>query len=264
MFRHLLVIFCVFISQAVLAHEDIDIGIEEVRLNKNCIAEITLVNSGRTLPASFYRAGNSANIKIEKSNYVESLGSLRFLDKAKELSVNGGRLKIFSKKTYANMPQPIKVTLSFFDEFLDYGGDNNTKTEAIDCILGKGQIEGEKILPSQPDLTIEQAVINPQTCHIEAVFKNLTSVSLNKKAWDREHGAVVIQLDLETHVRLRDTLLIEFDPQKSFTKNVQSLPWKSRQPITGVRSLRIALWRVGGDSNFDNNHRDLNVPQSCW
>lgn len=266
--RYALILFACWLTltvcQSALAHEDIDIGIEAVRLNKSCIAEITLVNKGRAIPSSFYRLPNPANLSLKKSNQTELLGSISFLDKNRNLQPTGGRLIVSSKKAYVNIPEFMRASLTFSGEYFDHGGDDNTLVEEIDCVLGQGQIQGRKKLPTQPDLAIKKAYVDSLNCKLAVELENLTSIPLSDNAWSLLDGVILMQLNLTTHNRLPDIPLINLDPKKQFTLKNQTLYWINPKPLMGVKSLRIGLWRVNGDADFKNNHFELTVPNTCF
>lgn len=253
------VLFCSYAA----AHEDIDIGIEGVRLDKQCYAHLQLVNAGRDIPESFYRTVNPAFFEINKGDMHEQGRSLRVLDKKKKLQKSGGRLEIRSRKKFARIPAPIKVNLHFLGEFLDYGAANDLLHESMDCIPGRGQIEGEKIIPTAPDITVTQARIDPADCQLQLSFTNLTGIALPDSSWQDQGGTQVMIMALDTHERLADIPLIELDPQRQFTRSAPTLNWQSPLPDRVSTRWRVGLWYVPGDSDFSNNQIDLTTPEAC-
>lgn len=246
-----------------MAHEDLDIGINNIWLDEQCYAHVQLINAGRNLPESFYLTINPAFFEIHKGEQHEQGRSLRALDKRKKLLKTGGKIEIRSREKFANNSAPISVQLHFMDEFLDYGGANNRLRKSMDCIPGKGQTTGDKIIPTQPDVAITRARIDPQKCELEMTFTNLTGVPLPDSAWHKTEGVTIMLMALDNHERFADIPLVQFDPEQTFTHASPSLEWQSPLPDKSKPRWRLGLWRVQGDTDFSNNQVDLDVPESC-
>lgn len=246
-----------------IAHEDLDLGIKDVWLDKQCYAHVQLVNAGRDLPESFYLTINPAFFEIHKGEQQEQGRSLRALDKKKKLQKTGGQIEVRSRTKFANNTTPISVQLHFMDEFLDYGGANNRLRKSMDCVPGKGQTTGEKIVPTQPDVAITRARIEPSECQLEITFTNLTGIPLDDSAWHETEGAIIMLMALDNHERLADISLIQLDPKQQFTHTTSTLEWRSPLPNKANQRWRLGLWRVQGDADFSNNQIDLDVPESC-
>lgn len=246
-----------------VAHEDLDIGIKDVWLDQQCYAHVQLVNAGRDLPESFYLTINPAFFEIRKGDQQEQGRSLRALDKRKKLQKTGGQLEVRSRTKFANNKTPISLQLHFMEEFLDYGGANNHLRKSMDCIPGEGQTSGEKIVPTQPDVAITRARIEPTECQLDITFTNLTGVALEDNAWHKTEGVTIMLMALDNHERVADTPLIELDPEQKFTRTTSHLQLRSPLPNRSSERWRLGLWRVQGDSDFSNNQIDLNVPESC-
>ena len=245
------------------AHEDLDLGIARVYLDKHCRVNLTMVNSGHQLPYSFYQTVTPAYVQIKKGAIVERLRSLRALDRRQALKNLGGKLTLRSKMQYANMPEPIQLVIIYDEEFGDYGAGNNTWLESMDCEIGVGQIEGAPIVYTEPDVAITDARIDPKTCTLTIEVSNLTSIPLDDNAWNSDTGVSLMQLNLDTQQRAPDIPLLQLDPQKAFGHQTQHLRWQTKVPFKGAQRIRLALWRVLGDVDFSNNTVELAVPEGC-
>lgn len=245
------------------AHEDLDIGIADVSFDKQCYAHVQLVNKGRDLPESFYLTVNPAFFSIDKGEKREQGRSLRALDKSKQLQKEGGQLTVRSRTRFANIPSPMKIELHFLGEFLDYGAANNTLHKSIDCVPGRGQVAGDKIIPTAPDIAITHARIDPSQCQLEVTFTNLTNVPLTDEAWQDSDGAQLVITALDTHELQPPIALVTLDPEQHFTRTTPVLEWHSALPNRLVSRWRVGLWYVKGDNDFSNNQIDLAVPDGC-
>lgn len=263
LFRIVLIIGLGFLNTQIAAHEDLDLGIENVRMDRECHVLITLKNQGRDIPASFYQTVNPAYFLIKKGGKNEQSASLRVLDKHKQLQKQGGTIELRSKTAFANIITPIQVELQFFGEFQDYGAANNKLQKSMDCAIGQGQIAGEKIIPTKVDIAISQARIDPQECMLRVTFINLTKIPMPNSAWALHTGVALTRLDLTTRQRLPDIPLQEIDPQQQFSREKHTLHWQQKLEKNKIQTLRIGLWRVPDDADFSNNHIDITAPEVC-
>ena len=244
-------------------HDDLDLGIESVRLNTQCKVEIVIKNYGHDLPESFYQTINPAFLTIKKGDREETLHSLRALDKRRQLEKFGGSLKITSTETYAKMPSAITVAIEYAEEFGDYGGGNDRHIASMDCIAGRGQIEGAPIVYTQPDVAVVNARIDPQTCKMAIELENLTGIPLAKDSWLQEGGVGIMRLNLQTQTLAPEIPLVNLDPEKTFGEKGKRLSWETALPFTDAKSLRVGVWRVRDDLDFSNNTMELAVPNAC-
>lgn len=246
-----------------LAHEDLDLGIESIQLDRKCRAQITLKNYGRELPESFYMAVRPAYIALAKGAAREELKSLRMLDKKRALLPTGGTLRITSRATYAANPEPFEAKILLEGEFLDYGSANDRVYESMDCVPGQGQIAGAKIPDTQPDIVVREARIDPETCELRVSFGNLSSIGLDAGAWEPESGVFLMQLALPAHERQPDIPLLQLDPERRFTRPSPQLDYTA--PLSKVRAekWRVGLWQVLNERDFPNNQSEIPVPEKC-
>lgn len=245
------------------AHEDLDLGIVAVSLDKSCRAQIKIKNFGESLPESFYQTVTPAYITIVKGGQTERSNSLRKLDKQRLLQVPGGELTILSELKYQNIPQPMELELHIIGEFSDYGEKNNQLAASLDCQPNIGQIAGLPIIYTQPDVVIAQLALDPHTCELSALFINVTGVPLPDSAWNIDGGVSVKQLNLTSHEHVQSQSLAQLDPQQHFTRTVQQLPWRYQLPPTRADRWRVGMWAVSGDRNFSNNQMEIDVPATC-
>lgn len=245
------------------AHEDLDIGIASVALNKKCQAVIEVKNFGRDLPESFYQVVRPAYLVLEKGEQREELKSLRTLDRKRQLARTGGTLSVISRRTYAQNPKPIDAQMVLEGEFVDYGAANDRYRESMDCVPGQGQVAGEPIPDTQPDIFVETARIDPASCELEVRFGNLSSVGLTDHAWEEADGAYLMRMSLPAHERQEDVPLIRLDAQKRFTRGEPFLTYHMPLPRLDVEQWRIGLWRVLDERDFPNNQIDIPVPDAC-
>jgi hypothetical protein len=250
-------------AQSASAHEDLDIGIESVTLDKHCRMLITVKNYGRDLPESFYHAVRPAYLVLEKGKQREESKSLRTLDKGRALVASGGTLQIISRLTYAQNPKPVDIHIQMEGEFLDYGAANNGLKESLDCIPGRGHIAGEKIPDTQPDIVVQTARIDPESCELLVSFDNLSSVGLDEGAWDLEKGVFLMQLRLPSHEREPDISLRQLDPGQTFTRQNAHLEFRRSLTKISAEKWRVGLWRVLNERDFPNNQIEIPVPERC-
>ena len=251
------------LSQQAAAHEDLDLGIAAVELDRRCRAQITLKNYGRELPEAFYLSVRPAYVVLEKGGEQEEMNSLRALDKKRALQPTGGTLKIQSRKSFASNPKPMGVKIQLEGEFLDYGAANDALRESMDCVPGKGQIAGEKIPDTQPDIAVHTARIDPANCELTVRFHNLTSIGLAADAWDRDQGAFLMQLSLPSHERQPDIPLVVLDPQQRFTRQDSQLEYRVSLPKIAAEKWRGGLWQVAGERGFPHKQIEISLPEIC-
>lgn len=244
------------------AHEDLDIGIASVALNKKCQAVIEVKNFGRDLPDSFYQVVRPAYLVLEKGGEREELKSLRTLDRKRQLAHTGGTVTVISRQRYASNPKPMDVQILLEGEFIDYGAANDRYRESMDCIPGKGQLAGEPIPDTQPDIFVKAARIDPQSCVLEITFGNLSTVGLAEKSWD-ENGVFLMTMTLPAHERQADIPLLRLDPQKQFTRTQPLLTYRAQLPKIDVERWRIGLWQVLNERDFPNNQIEIPMPEAC-
>lgn len=263
--RFKLVCFVMFasLSAVVSGHEDMDIGIESVVLDKQCYAQITLRNTGRDLPDGFYQTVNPAYLTITKGPAEEQLPSLRALDRNKVLQKTGGVLKVKSRQIYANIPEYMQIDFTAQGEFLDYGAANNQLLASLDCRPGDGQVSGLPIQYHQPDVAVLSAAIDVNSCILSVTFSNLTGVALADTAWGEADGVSVVQMNVDIHERVAAQSLASLDKDKVFTRGQDTLNWTSPLAKTTANIWRVGIWRVPEDRNFQNNQVDLVVPEQC-
>lgn len=245
-----------------LAHEDLDIGISSVTLNKKCQAVVEVKNFGRDLPESFYQVVRPAYLVLEKGSRREEFKSLRSLDRKRQLARTGGTLSIVSRRTYADNPKPMDVQLLLEGEFVDYGAANDRHRESMDCIAGQGQVAGEAIPDTQPDIYVETARIDPKSCTLEITFGNLSSIGLTAQSWE-ENGVFLMTMSLPAHERHPDIPLRQLDPQKRFTRGEPWLTYHLPVPQIDVERWRIGLWQVLDERDFPNNQIEIPMPEAC-
>ncbi len=253
----------VALSPICSAHDDVDIGIESIALDKSCKLNIVVKNYGYDLPDAFYQTINPAFITIKKGEAQETLKSLRALDKKKALKLKGGTLTLQSRTVYSKNPAPIYVATQFAEEFGDYGAGNNQRLESMDCIEGQGQMEGAPIIATQPDVAITDAFINPETCLLTIEASNLTDVPIDEASWNLESGVGLMSIDLKTHLQAQEIFLGAIDSQKTFTRSTSKIHWQGQLPFDDSLKMRISVWRVKGDRDFSNNSIELSVPNNC-
>lgn len=246
-----------------LAHEDLDLGIESIQLDRNCRAQITLKNYGRDLPESFYMAVRPAYITLVKGAVREEFKSLRMLDKTRALLPTGGTLRLTSRNTYSANPAPAEVNILLEGEFLDYGSANDRVYESMDCIAGQGQIAGAKIPDTQPDIVVREARIDPERCELRVSFGNLSSIGLDAGAWDAANGVYLMQLALPDHERQADIPLARLDPEGRFTRSSPQLDYTAPLPKIRAEKWRVGLWQVLNERDFPNNQSEIPVPEKC-
>lgn len=263
------VVFCCFVllslgiaAAEVVAHEDLDIGIASVTLNKKCQAVIEVKNFGRDLPESFYQVVRPAYLVLEKGEQGEEMKSLRTLDRRRQLARSGGTLSVVSRRSYTDNPKPMDVRVLLEGEFIDYGAANDRRRESMDCIAGQGRIAGEAIPDTQPDIYVETARIDPQTCTLEVTFGNLSTVGLAEQSW-HDNGVVLMTMTLPAHERQPDVPLLRLDPQKQFTRGQPLLTWRSALPRLDVEHWRVGLWQVLNERDFPNNQIEIPMPEAC-
>lgn len=245
-----------------IAHEDLDIGISSIALNKKCQAVIEAKNFGRDLPESFYQAVRPAYLTLEKGGRREEFKSLRTLDRKRQLARSGGTLSVVSRKTYAANPKPIDVQMVLEGEFVDYGAANDRHRQSMDCIPGQGQIAGEAIPDTRPDIYVETARIDPQTCVLEITFGNLSSVGLAAQSWE-ENGVFLMTMALPAHERQPDIPLSKLDPEQHFTRGEPRLRYRLPVPRIDVERWRVGLWQVLDERDFPNNQIEIPMPEAC-
>lgn len=250
-------------APSAFTHEDLDIGIESVTLDKQCRALITVKNYGRDLPQSYYHAVRPAYLVLEKGEQREESKSLRTLDKSRALLPSGGTVQITSRRVYARNPKPMDIVIQLEGEFLDYGAANDRLKESLDCIPGQGQIAGEKIPDTQPDIVVRNARIDPQTCELQVRFGNLSNVGLDEGAWDTENGVFLMQLRLPSHEREPDIPLIQLDAEQKFTRHNAHLEYRRTLGQIPAEKWRVGLWRVLNERDFPNNQIEVPVPERC-
>ncbi len=253
----------ILFTHDIFAHEDLDLGVAHVTLNSSCHVKITLKNLGHTLPNSFYQTVHPTFVVIKKGQQEEYLQAVNVLDKQQALKNAGGAITIVSASAFANNPAPIHVEIVFGDEFGDYGAGNNKMVEAMDCVVGKGQTQGEAIVYHQPDVAITNAFVDPKDCLLNVELTNLTAVPLDAQAWEKDSGVALTFLNLDTDTLGHSIALVTLDSEKRFGTKTQTLKWQGSVPFEGAHSIRLALWRVLGDLDFSNNTVELGVPSAC-
>ncbi len=259
----LLTSLLLFSPSAVFAHEDLDIGIAAVSLDKTCHVNITLQNAGPNLSESFYLTVNPGFITITKGEQREEFASLRKLDRKRVLLPAGGTLELRSKKIYAGNPHHLRIEFHAQGEFFDYEAENNVLLASMDCHPGEGQIAGAPIIYTQPDVAIGQVKIDPKTCAITANLFNTTAVAMPDSAWSKEEGVSLEQFDVDRSEHIATQALQDFDPNRQFTRSKQAWRWSSPLPATSAKRWRLAVWRVPEDLNFKNNTVEIDIPEEC-
>lgn len=256
------VVLLAMASVEVGAHEDLDIGIDSITLNKQCQAVIQIKNYGRDLPESFYQVVRPAYVVLEKGERKEESKSLRTLDRKRDLARTGGTLAIISRRAYAHNPKPMDVQVVLEGEFIDYGAANDRRRESMDCVPGRGQVAGEAVPDTQPDIFVQTARIDPESCTLEVVFGNLSSVGLAEPSWD-ENGVFLMTMTLPAHERQADIPLHQLDPQKQFTRTQPLLTYHAAVPRVDVERWRVGLWQVLNERDFPNNQIEIPMPEAC-
>lgn len=262
LYRLLVVLSFGFAAGEAGAHEDLDIGVSSVTLNKKCQAVIEVKNFGRDLPESFYHVVRPAYLVLEKGEQREELKSLRALDRKRRLAPTGGTLSIVSRHTYANNSKPMDVQVLSEGEFVDYGAANNRYRESMDCIPGQGQVAGDPIPDTQPDIYVKTARIDPETCTLEITFGNLSSIGLAEQSWG-DDGVFLMTMTLPDHERQADIPLLRLDPQKTFTRSQPLLSYRLPLSKLDVEHWRVGLWRVLDERDFPNNQIEIPMPEAC-
>ena len=246
-----------------LAHEDMDISIESVMLDESCHAVVSLKNVGHRLPKGFYLKPSNAHITLKKGEQFERLPLLAELDVNRSLQPAGGELVIKSTQTFANNPAHFLLQLVSGTEYADHGMENNTLRSPMDCTPGVGQTEGEPIRYTQPDLSLSHVKLNQTACTLSFEIHNLTAVPLPESAWAFKSGVQIKLFNVDKHREVQSFSLLEFDAEKTFTRQSQHLHGSVKIPKMDSHHLRLGLWFVPDDLNFKNNQIEINLPAAC-
>ncbi len=262
MTRIILALSALLFAPQTYAHYSIDFSFNKIWMDKECHINMEIKNYSDHLPHSFYNRKNSARIEISKGHINETLNSLAELDEKRLLAKTNGTLQLRSKKSYIGITAPLTVKLITKEGFINTQPSNNNKVISMDCKLGKGQIPGDKIIATEPDISISNARLKLNTCTLHFTMKNLNTVALPDKAWEGLSGVILMQKNLHSNIREQDIPLSQLDPKRHFTRKAQIQQIKIPIP-SGIESLRIGVWQVPGDTNFGNNHIDIAIPQNA-
>ncbi|MDZ7924587.1 MAG: hypothetical protein U5M23_11080 [Marinagarivorans sp.] len=261
--RYLLLLLLSVSMPKAHSHAYMDFGIEDVWLDKKCHLNVAIKNLGGALPTHFYFADQPTIINIKKGEQAEQSLSFSKLDRRRLLASDNGELVIKSKTVFVNNATPVTVELKYGEEFGDFNQHNDSATRAMDCRIGKGQIAGDAIVYTAPDVAIDQISIDAQSCFLNIDLSNKTGIVLQNNAWDEKNGvAIVIKNNDTGDIRLAIPLL-SLDPKKEFTLATQTLRWRSDIAITQMQHANVAVWYVVGDGDFSNNERIIDVPEKC-
>ena len=262
-FRYFLLMLFLANMPKAYSHAYMDFGIEDVWLDKKCHLNVVIKNVGGSLPTHFYFADQPTIINIKKGEQTERSLSFSKLDSLRLLASDNGELVIKSKTVFANNAVPVTVALKYGEEFGDFNQHNDSATRAMDCRIGKGQIAGDAIVYTAPDVAIDSVSIDAERCTLNLDLSNKTRIGLQDDAWDEKNGvAIVIKNNDTGDIRLSIPLLT-LDPKKEFTRATQTLNWRSDIAITQMQHANVAVWYVVGDGDFSNNERVIDVPGKC-
>ena len=245
------------------SHAYMDFAVGDVWLDEQCHLNVAINNVGGTLPDHFYFSQRPAWLNVTKGQQQETSAAFSQLDGQRVLTNNRKSLVITSKSTFANNAKPVTVSVEYGTEFGDFNQRNDSVTRAMDCQIGLGQIAGEAIVYGAPDVAIEHASIDAQSCALKLELSNKTGIALNSTAWAPNNGVTVVIKNSATGARKYAIPLRTLDPKKQFTRSTQTLSWISNVAITQMQHASVAVWYVTGDNDFSNNEKTITVPLSC-
>ncbi|HMW47069.1 MAG TPA: hypothetical protein PK011_04730 [Marinagarivorans sp.] len=253
-----------FCSAAVYGHEDLDLGIKDIRFDPECRPIVVIQNTGeRPLPATFYLAVNPAYLTVSKDapnnrtkGQSQTSRSLRALDPHKKLLPVGGELEVRLDKPMVKNPAPLTAKLFVQGEFWEYNQKNDQLSVPIDCMPGQGTLPGIIVKPSHADLALEPAIVTARGCQVTIRIINLNHGALPVNAWSGADGIVLSIYDVQKEARLAPILLAQIDPGQKLI-NGEVYFNESRDP--GL--YRYSLWQVRDDPEFSNNHQEVDLRQ---
>ncbi|HEY7772216.1 MAG TPA: hypothetical protein VIC26_03485 [Marinagarivorans sp.] len=251
-----------FFASKSVAHYYLDFSIDNVWLDKQCHLNIEVSNQGEGVPAHFYFSEAPVSVAIEKGDQSEAPLSLTKIDKKQRLVKHGGKVLVKSTQAYPQNPKPVTVSFRYGEEYGDYNQRNNRQIKAIDCELGKGEVAGEPIVYTQPDIAINQINVDAKHCQIHLTLENKTRVPLNADAWG-EQGIRIVQKNLQEGSILTRTLLGTLDPEQALNKTSEPLTLTLPIPKTRDDHISINVWYVQNDYDFHNNAIDYSPPRNC-
>lgn len=261
-FRVILVAFCFLPVFPAHAHEDIDLGVEQAGYDAQCRAVVTLKNTGRELPDSFYNTLGPF-VQVFAGNKRLDLLELYDLDEHEQLKPAGGQLTFTAGGGGTPLPDVLKVAIRIRGHWIDYNEKNNTLTKAVGCEPGKGEIAGRPEKPRFTDLKITSIDIDKKTCRATVVIENTNGVSLPEAAWDRDNGITLVSIDAGTRERRPDVPMPTLDPGKKLANGDKKIVWRDKNPVMGMSRIIFGVWRVPNDPDFENNNREVDVPVEC-
>lgn len=258
----LLFLFSVAAPQA-YSHAYMDLAISELWLDNECHLNVKIINEGGSLPDHFYFSAEPAKLHIAKGQQQETSGSFSQLDSQRKLTTDQNSLIIKSTTVFANNAKPVTATIHYGTEFGDFNQRNDSLTRAMNCQIGVGQMAGDAVEYSTPDIAIGHVSINEDSCKLKLELINKTGVALSANSWSAEQGVALMIKDTDTGKRKHFTALATIDPKKQFTRKAQALSWQSDFEITQIQHATVAIWYVTGDNDFANNEQTIDVPPKC-
>lgn len=251
-----------FFAHSGHAHFYVDFSLDKVWLDRDCHVNVEVSNQGEGVPVHFYFSEAPVSIAITKGEHSEQPLSLTALDKRQHLVKQGGKVVVRSAEPYINNPKPVVVGFRFGEEYGDYNQRNNRLIQAMDCKPGEGQIAGEPVTYSQPDIAINEIKVNAQKCHIEVLLENKTRVPLDASAWG-EQGIVLAQKNQKEGSILTKTLLRELDAKQTLNDSPMGITLKLAIPKTRDEHISVNAWYVPNDYDFHNNGLTYEPPKHC-
>lgn len=251
-----------FYGAAVYGHEDLDLGIQDIRFDPECRPIVIIKNTGeRPLPATFYLAVNPAYLTVSKDALngqtkaqTQTSKSLRALDPRKKLLPVGGELAVRLDKPMVRNPAPLTAKLSVQGEFWEYNQKNDQLSVPIDCVPGQGTVPGIVAKPAHADLALVLNTIDVENCQVSIQITNVNQSTLPVNAWSGDDGIVVSIYDVDNNIRQSPIPLSRLDPDKKL--GLDSLSFNDTQR-PGL--YRYSLWQVMGDADFSNNHQTVDL-----
>lgn len=253
-----------FYSAAVYGHEDLDLGVKDIRFDSECRPIVVIQNTGeRPLPATFYLAVNPAYLTVSKEapnnltkGQSQTSKSLRALDPRKKLLPVGGELEVRLDKPMVRNPAPLTAKLFVQGEFWEYNQKNDQLSVPIDCVPGQGTLPGIMAKPIHADLALEIVMVKAQGCQVNMRIINVNHAALPVNAWSGGDGIILSIYDVKNEVRLAPILLSQIDPgQKLNSGDVYF------NDLRASGLYRYSLWQVRDDPEFSNNHQEVDLRQ---
>ncbi|MFO1368519.1 MAG: hypothetical protein U1F46_05935 [Marinagarivorans sp.] len=244
------------VSAQALGHEDLDLGVKEIKFDLTCRPIVVIKNTGeRPLPATFYMAVNPAYITLGKGHaQVQTSKSLRALDRHKKLLPVGGELEVPFSPQIDSATEPYIAQILVQGEFWEYNQKNDQLIATNDCMVGVGVIPVATSVPQVADLALAPIQASGASCKVRVKIINANHGPLPAQAWAGTEGIVVSIYDMDRQMRLAPLALSAIDSKHALVDGSVEF-----DDIRSPGAYRYSLWQVAGDPDFNNNHQEINL-----